>query len=346
MSQSILLRSSEEYASLELKVRGLFNLGREVPLVVTFQLPQWMVETYGEAVPPHTLRTNGDIDMLLSVHEWNIEPKLCIVFGVREVAKYHYICRSPFTIVRRTYLGEGVTEEQHLATINVRDELREEVISEFNDPEKLMLMYRFSMEVEKARNSLDLNVDVEPNMDDHIVLNVDNPSVVNQPTADGYQFNGMGGFMGTPPVTVLRNTYAPSPYGGVMFVYVPHDETPYWEMRHGIYGVPGSEFTGYLPNDLSIVNSDDQQIPQHQISLDVSSTASSTELNTGVELRCPITNSTIGTGYKYGESSRRVIGEEDIKGEVQDMTDMTSQGAQRNANDVGDGTRGGEHGGK
>lgn len=118
MSHSILVRRNEEYGSLELKVRGLFNLQRQTPLVVTFQLPQWMVEEDGETSPPHIIRTNTDIDMLMSVHEWNTEPKLCIVIGPQEVAKYHYICRNPFSIGRLSFLGEGVTEEQHLARIN------------------------------------------------------------------------------------------------------------------------------------------------------------------------------------------------------------------------------------
>lgn len=121
MSHSILVRRNEGYDSLEVKVRGLFNLGRQTPLVVTFQLPQWMLEPDGENCPPHTIRTNADIDMLMSVHEWNTEPKICILFGPQEVAKYHYICRSPFTIGRFSFLGEGVTEEQHLGRINGKD---------------------------------------------------------------------------------------------------------------------------------------------------------------------------------------------------------------------------------
>ena len=70
----------------------------------------------------------------------------------------------------------------------------EEVIREFNDPEKLMLMYRFSMEVEKARLSLDLNVDVVPRMGDHIVPTAANHPVVNQSISDTNQFNLNGGF--------------------------------------------------------------------------------------------------------------------------------------------------------
>ncbi|CAN7030277.1 unnamed protein product [Brassica rapa subsp. trilocularis] len=85
MSHSILVRRNEEYGSLELNVRGLFNIGRQTPLLVMFQLPQWMLEPDGETSPPHTIRTNADIDMLMSIHEWNTEPKLCIVFGPKKL---------------------------------------------------------------------------------------------------------------------------------------------------------------------------------------------------------------------------------------------------------------------
>ncbi|CAN7030283.1 unnamed protein product [Brassica rapa subsp. trilocularis] len=57
-----------------------------------------------------------------------------------------------------------------------------------------MLMYRFSMEVEKARLSLDLNVDVVPRMGDHIVPTAANHPVVNQSISDTNQFNLNGGF--------------------------------------------------------------------------------------------------------------------------------------------------------
>ncbi|KAL0701783.1 hypothetical protein Bca4012_057905 [Brassica carinata] len=327
MSHSILVRRNEEYGSLELKVRGLFNLRRQTPLVVTFHLPQWMVEQDGETSPPQIIRTNADIVMLMSVHEWNTEPKLCIVIGPQEVAKYHYICRNPFSIGRLSFLGEGVTEEQHLARINEimshgRMTWCEEVVNEFGDPEKLMLMHRFFMEVERARNSLDLNLGSVPEMSDHTVPNADHHPIGTNLVPDTDHPNGIGGFgmveydAGISPVSVLRNTYAPSPYGGVRVGNVPYDETRFWEMRQGyyetlmassyavelarIYGVPGSKFTGYLPTDLNIVPSGDQEIPQYQFPFEVSSTASSTEINTGRQVRAQINNSALGTGCVDG----------------------------------------------
>lgn len=118
------------------------------------------------------------------------------------------------------------------------------------------------------------------------------------------------------PVSVLRNAYAQSPYNGVRVRYVPHDETRNWEMREGyyerlmassyalqlgrIYGVPGSEFTGYPSIDLNIVNSGEQKIHQYQVPVFESSTGSSTEFNTGRQARTQINNSVGGIRYVHG----------------------------------------------
>lgn len=224
-----------------------------------------------------------------------------------------------------------------------------------------MLMYRFAMEVDKARNSLDQNVRAETGTGDHIVTTVAHHLVLKHPIPDGTQLNEMGEFgrveetgnikhhhnyFGSiffilinklgffcilsnfkyisdfhaaeiSSVSVLRNAYAPQQYGGVKVGYGPYDESRYWEMRQGyyeslmassyalqlrrIYGVLGSEYTGYLPNDLNIPNSGEQKIPQYHVSLDVSSTASSTEHQTGVLGSGQINNSTLGRGYIHGE---------------------------------------------
>ncbi|CAF1920055.1 unnamed protein product [Brassica oleracea var. botrytis] len=154
-----------------------------------------------------------------------------------------------------------------------------------------MLMYRFAMEVDKARNSLDLNVRAETDTGDHIVTTVANHLVLKHTIPDGTQLNEMGGF--------------------------------------------------------------GRKIPQYQVPLDVSSTASSTEHQTGVLGSGQINNSTLGRGYIHGEhisekgeTSRRVIDEDDIKVEPKETTDKTIEVAQRIGDDVVDGNRGGKEGGQ
>lgn len=70
-SRDILVKRNEEYDSLQREIRSLFNLTEVTPLVVTFQLPEWMLEPDGETCPPHSILTTTDVEMLMSVHKWN-----------------------------------------------------------------------------------------------------------------------------------------------------------------------------------------------------------------------------------------------------------------------------------
>nr|VDC75624.1 unnamed protein product [Brassica rapa] len=146
-------------------------------MVVTFQLPQWMLELDGATWPPHNLNSNADVDMMMSVHDRNVEPRLCVIFGAQDVATYQFRCRRPFNIGSCTFLAQGVTEEQHMA--RVLDMIRgnellcsEQVLNEIFDEEKMVLLYRFSLEIQKAKNSLDLNLGPMVETDDHIVPNI------------------------------------------------------------------------------------------------------------------------------------------------------------------------------
>ncbi|CAF1745401.1 hypothetical protein Bca4012_043833 [Brassica carinata] len=155
-------------------VRGVFNLTTATPLLITFQLPQWMVEPEGETGPPHNIVAKPDLEMVMSVHEWNTEPQLCVIFGAEDVAKYEFISRTPFKIGNRSFLGEGKTEEQHMSDINemvggqellCSDQVLEEIFSEA----ELVSLYRFSFEIERARNRLDLKIGAANTTGDDVV---------------------------------------------------------------------------------------------------------------------------------------------------------------------------------
>ncbi|CAF2069461.1 unnamed protein product [Brassica napus] len=72
----------------------------------------------GAKIPPLNIVSNTDVEIMMGAHEWNTEPKLCLIIGAEEVARYQFVCRTTFTIGNRTFLTDGVSEEQHLATIN------------------------------------------------------------------------------------------------------------------------------------------------------------------------------------------------------------------------------------
>ncbi|CAH8382616.1 unnamed protein product [Eruca vesicaria subsp. sativa] len=294
----------------------------QTPLLLTFQLPQWMLEPNGETWPPHKIQTNADWDMMMTVHEGDVEPNICVIFGAEEVATFHFRCRSPFTIGTLTFLGEGVTEEEHMAL--VLDIIRgneilcsDRMLNHIFNQNEMVLLYRFSLEIEKAKNSLDLNLRPNLKTDDHIVHNIGNnnvdthvqnvPDVANlegathisgpnvpyhaSPTLVNQAFNG-----GREVPQGVHHTGCQPPF------YTPPWNTInvrpwYWENLMSssyamelqqIYGVRGSEYVGYTTNDLNIGNTNAARhmhgYPIHEprtsylIPIEVSSMASSTEM--------------------------------------------------------------------
>lgn len=116
-AHAILVGKTDHVEAVKGMVRGVFKLRAETPLLLTFHLPPWMLEPEGATSPPQNIVTNADVKMMICVHEWNTEPRLCVIFGAEDVATYQFRCRSPFAIGRRHFLGDGVTEEQHMALV-------------------------------------------------------------------------------------------------------------------------------------------------------------------------------------------------------------------------------------
>ncbi|KAL0733095.1 hypothetical protein Bca4012_009305 [Brassica carinata] len=120
-----------------------------------------MMETRCMKEPPHNILTNEDVEFLMSIQEWKNEIFVCVTSGALGVAKYQFLCRTPYTIGDTTYLGEGITEEHHLAAINEELEVDEfkcngRVLREIFSEEKLVLLYRCSFEIEKAKKTSQL----------------------------------------------------------------------------------------------------------------------------------------------------------------------------------------------
>ncbi|WZY72062.1 hypothetical protein YC2023_004302 [Brassica napus] len=120
LRQYILIRDNEQFDRVRGFVRGVFNLTPGTPLLITFQLPTWMLEPNGETCPTHNIATTADVEMLTSVHKWNTEQTLYVIFGAEDVAQYQFTCRAPFKIRSWSFLGKGVTEESHINAIMVK----------------------------------------------------------------------------------------------------------------------------------------------------------------------------------------------------------------------------------
>ncbi|KAL0750819.1 hypothetical protein Bca101_032822 [Brassica carinata] len=138
--------------------------------------------------------------------------------------------------------------------------------------DEMVLLYRFSIEIEKDKNSLDLNLGPTVETVDHIVPSVANTRIVNHIGGEGFK-KSTANVYGFHHVSRGRRfrTSVPSP------TYDPHYYTPILE------AFPGSEYVGYAPNDLNIVATNVPPIPRNQQPIEVSSNGSSTDVKTIVE---------------------------------------------------------------
>ena len=79
-----------------------------------------MFQDDSSAHAPITLLTSEDIEIMMSVKEWKNEVVTCVTYGAVNIAKYQFLCRTPFTIGDTTYLGDGISEEEHCSMINCK----------------------------------------------------------------------------------------------------------------------------------------------------------------------------------------------------------------------------------
>ncbi|KAL0885362.1 hypothetical protein Bca101_009344 [Brassica carinata] len=117
--QYIVARSNEPIHTLESLVRTEFNILPETAMVLTYQLPDCMLIPNATQDRPTNVETSHDVEVLMSLHDWTDALTLCVTHGALNVEKYQFICRRPFNIGERRFLGDGVTEEQHTAEMLV-----------------------------------------------------------------------------------------------------------------------------------------------------------------------------------------------------------------------------------
>ncbi|WZZ35420.1 hypothetical protein YC2023_018821 [Brassica napus] len=105
---------------------------------------------------PANIITSENVEVVMSVQEGTNGVQLCITYESLNVARYEFLCRTPFRVGDTTYLYGRVSEEGHVASIKgmVGDDVircSETLLKHLFSEEKLVLLYRFAFDVEKAR---------------------------------------------------------------------------------------------------------------------------------------------------------------------------------------------------
>ncbi|CAN7050710.1 unnamed protein product [Brassica rapa subsp. trilocularis] len=142
--ETVLIKPEDSYEGLVEMIRIRLTLGVLTPVALTYQLPDWMLLPEGSRTPPITLSADKDVETMLSVREYMTEPVMYVTSGPELVAKYQFLCRTPFKIGENSFLGEGVTEEQHHHAIKGIKTMLEML---FNEPQ-LLIVYRVSLKIE------------------------------------------------------------------------------------------------------------------------------------------------------------------------------------------------------
>ncbi|KAL0686024.1 hypothetical protein Bca4012_052872 [Brassica carinata] len=134
-------------------IRIRLDLGILTPVALTYQLPEWMLHPEGATTPPITLSSDRDVETMMAVAGYMAEPVMYVTTGPELVAKYEFLRRSPFKIGDWSFLGEGITEEQHKQAIKDLVGGHPIVCSKnmlemlFNEPQ-LLIVYRVALEIE------------------------------------------------------------------------------------------------------------------------------------------------------------------------------------------------------
>lgn len=116
-NETVLINPDDPFDGLVEMIRIRLGLGILTPVALTFQLPEWMLLPEGATTPPVTLITTTDVETMLTVRDCMAEPVMYVTSGPELVARYKFLCRTPFKIGQRSFLDEGITEEDHREAI-------------------------------------------------------------------------------------------------------------------------------------------------------------------------------------------------------------------------------------
>lgn len=116
--QYVVARTNETIEAFTTLVRNELGLGHSIPLLLTYQLPGCMATGDPASEEPKNLVSSEDIELMMSVKEWNNDVHICVIYGALNVATYQFLCRTSFTIGETTYLNDGVSEAEHCSMIN------------------------------------------------------------------------------------------------------------------------------------------------------------------------------------------------------------------------------------
>ncbi|CAH8370027.1 unnamed protein product [Eruca vesicaria subsp. sativa] len=143
----VVINHGDPFEGVVEMIRIRLELGVLTPVALTYRVHDMIL------LPPNNVATDADVETMLTATKFMTTPVLCVTSGPELVAKYQFLCRSPFRIGETSFLDAGITEEEHHAAIRNLVGGHPIVCSQpvlemmFNEPQ-LLSVFRITLEIE------------------------------------------------------------------------------------------------------------------------------------------------------------------------------------------------------
>ncbi|KAL0716627.1 hypothetical protein Bca4012_065949 [Brassica carinata] len=166
-----LVRSLENFESLEQIVRSLYNLRITTPTTMTYRLPEWMLVPDGNRTPPTTILRTPDVDVMMAVRVLFAELTLCVTLGPEDVARFQFMCRTNFNIGAFSYVfGKGNGDLSFEAFLGETVVASQSLLEQYFNDQEMLVIHRVHLEMEKAKLNLENQKTMEVFHDKQIIL--------------------------------------------------------------------------------------------------------------------------------------------------------------------------------
>ncbi|KAF8109332.1 hypothetical protein N665_0098s0060 [Sinapis alba] len=148
---TIYMDPPETFEFIDATVRKHYVLGERTLVVITYDMPDWMLFPGGQS-PPLTISTTNDLLSLINRRPELSDITLLVMFGAKTVAEFQFLCRSDFTLGSTTYVVNGAQDEQAKAryeglVFGERLKTSERVMNEIFAEEEMLIFHRVALEM-------------------------------------------------------------------------------------------------------------------------------------------------------------------------------------------------------
>ncbi|KAJ4876225.1 Uncharacterized protein Rs2_41243 [Raphanus sativus] len=143
LGYSVLIKPTETFENVQTIIRARYQIGNETSLAMAYHPPEWMLEPDGTRRPLLTVSSNSEVEAMMHLRSWFTDLKLCISSGYKDVANFHFLMKTTFTVGDATFVFNGYSDEELVAS----KEILEELFSEH----EMVAIYRAHLEITKAK---------------------------------------------------------------------------------------------------------------------------------------------------------------------------------------------------